>query len=364
MSGLTIPFVGVKRQYDNLRSEILDATDRVLRTGQLMDGNNTIEFEHWLAKRNETSYAITCHSCTQALEIIASWYRKNITDINQPRAIVPTFTFPATANALIRAGWDLYFVDVDRYGLLDFYKIPQGQKFDLVTLVGIFGAAIPKKSLNIPLPWIIEDAAQHWLSDNCQRVATSALSFDPTKNLPNFGNGGAVVTNNRDLRDYAKSWRTHGRPHREVIGSNSRMSEVDCAQMLIKTMYIDEWQKRRAAIAKYWGELFEKASVTTLINKENFKTHSFHKFVIEIDNRDIVKDELHREKIETKIHYERPLHELPIYREFSGPDLLSSASSLSRRVLSLPIYPELTDLEVDYIAERVISCVGRHRAIK
>jgi len=103
---LSIPFTGLKKQYNQLRTEILDITDEVYRSGQLMSGNYTAEFENWLAKRNHSKYAITCHSGTQALEIIAEYYRTKIS-INPPRVVVPSMTYVATAHAFIRAGWEV-----------------------------------------------------------------------------------------------------------------------------------------------------------------------------------------------------------------------------------------------------------------
>jgi dTDP-4-amino-4,6-dideoxygalactose transaminase len=95
--------------------------------------------------------------------------------------------------------------------------------------------------------------------------------------------------------------------------------------------------------------------VRALIDTNNFATHAFHKFVIDVDQRDVLQRNLALKKIETKIHYEQPLHELPAYVDCSGPDILSVASAMSRRVLSLPFYPELTDLEVEYIIDQVLD---------
>ena len=360
MTGLTIPFVGINRQYNNLRADILDATDTVLRSGQLVGGNYSYEFEHWLARRNRTKYAVTCHSGTQALEIMASWYMQ-IDGGESKTVMLPTLTFPATANAFIRAGWDVYFVDTDRNGILDVNKIPKLTEFTVVVIVGLYGAAVRRDNM---LPWpsyLIEDAAQHWLAADCRRIASAAISFDPTKNFANYGNGGAIVTNDRELYDFALNFRRNGLPGSQSVGTNSRMSEVDCAQMLVKTKYIDAWQERRGKIARYWMEHFKGAGIETLITPENHKEHSYHKFVIEVDNRDAVKSKLAQAKIETKIHYEKPLHEIGVYRQYPGPDIMSCASALSRRVLSLPIYPELTDLEIEYISDQVLDCVSAAR---
>jgi dTDP-4-amino-4,6-dideoxygalactose transaminase len=356
---LSIPFTGLKKQYNQLRTEILDITDEVYRSGQLMSGNYTAEFENWLAKRNHSKYAITCHSGTQALEIIAEYYRTKIS-INPPRVVVPSMTYVATANAFIRAGWEVYLGDTDYHGLLDKKKIPQDLSIQATVLVGLYGASVDhleKKFWATDL--VIEDGAQHWLSNNSQRLGNAtAISFDPMKNLNCYGNGGAIVTEDIDLLEFARNYRNNGRPGGYGIGTNSRMSEVDCAQMMVKTKYIDEWQERRKKIALYWMGRLKGSGIRTLIDSNNFQTHAFHKFVIDVDQRDILQRNLSLKKIETKIHYEQPLHELPAYEKCSGPDILSVASAMSRRVLSLPFYPELTDLEVEYIIDQVLSHVA------
>jgi dTDP-4-amino-4,6-dideoxygalactose transaminase len=211
---------------------------------------------------------------------------------------------------------------------------------------------------------VVEDAAQHWLSHNCDRVGTSAISFDPTKNLCSYGNGGAVLTDDSNLAEFARHWRDNAKPAHDLIGTNSRMSEVDCAQMLVKTKHLDRWQKRRHDIAAYWIERFKDVSgLRTLITTNTLRDHGLQKFVLDIDHRDAIVEHLTLRKIETKIHYRYPLHETGIYTTHcGGPDFFAAASSLARRCVSLPFYPELTDLQVEYIADQVISLVISHAA--
>ena len=355
MNGLKIPFTGLKKQYNTLRTEILDVTDEVLRGGQLMAGNYTAEFENWLARRNHSKYAVTCHSGSQALEIIAEYYRAQ-SSVNPPTVVVPAMTYVATANAFVRAGWNLYIADTDYHGLLDTRKIPTDLSVQATVLVGLYGAAV-----NSDRFWatdlIIEDGAQHWLSNNATRVgAATAISFDPMKNLNAYGNGGAVVTDDIDLLEFAREWCNNGKPGHAMIGTNSRMSEVDLAQLMIKTQYIDAWQKRRANIAMYWVGRLKNSGIRSLIDTHNADTHAYHKFVIDCDARDVLQRNLELKGIETRVHYQEPLHELPAYSDYAGPDILSVASALSRRVLSLPLYPELSDLEVEYIIDSVLDC--------
>ena len=360
MSDLKIAFTGLKKQYNNLRTEILDVTDEVLRSGQLMAGNYTAEFENWLAKRNHSKYAVTCHSGSQALEIIAEYYRLQ-TSVNPPRVVVPSMTYVATANAFVRAGWTVYIADTDKYGLLDKKKIPNDLSIQATVLVGLYGAAV-----NSDRFWatdlIIEDGAQHWLSNNSTRIGNAtAISFDPMKNLNAYGNGGAVVTDDIDLLEFAREWTNNGKPKHTSIGTNSRMSEVESAQLLVKTRHIDAWQARRKNISLYWMGRLKNTGIRSLIDAQNFETHCYHKFVIDVDGRDTLAKNLAIKGIETKIHYREPLHELPAYADYTGPDILSVASALSRRVLSLPIYPELTDLEVEYVIDVVLdSALSTH----
>jgi dTDP-4-amino-4,6-dideoxygalactose transaminase len=355
MNGLKIPFTGLKKQYNNLRSEILDVTDEVLRSGQLMAGNYTAEFENWLARKNHSKYAVTCHSGSQALEIIAEYYRLQ-SSVRPPRVVLPSMTYVATANAFMRAGWDLWICDTDANGILNKDKVPQDLSIQATVLVGLYGAAV-----NADRFWgtdlVIEDGAQHWLSNKCNRVGNAtAISFDPMKNLNAYGNGGAVVTDDIDLLEYAREWINNGKPRHTNIGTNSRMSEVDCAQMMIKTQHIDAWQERRRNICLYWSGRLKNTGIRSLITAQNFETHAYHKFVIDVDSRDILARNLEIKGIETRVHYREPLHELTAYADYHGPDILSVASSLSRRVLSLPLYPELSDLEVEYIIDQVIDC--------
>jgi UDP-2-acetamido-2-deoxy-ribo-hexuluronate aminotransferase len=358
MTGLQIPFTGIKKQYNNLRTEILDATDEVLRSGRLMDGNYTAELENWLAKKNSTKYAVTCHSCTQALEIIAEYYATQSYMPNPPRVLVPAMTYVATINAFRRAGWIVTIVDTDVYGQMDHKKIDREQSVQAIIAVGLYGQSLNRHDYLNNNAMVIEDGAQHWLSDACRRTGSvTAISFDPMKNLNSYGNGGAIVTDDVNMLDFARSWRNNGKPNHQMIGTNSRMSEVDCAQLMVKTRYIDEWQQRRSKIAGYWLERLHGTGVRTLVDESNHNTHAVNKFVIDVDNRDLLKRNLEIRRIETKILAWEPLHELPAYADFSGPDVLSVASSLSRRTLCLPIYPELTDLEVEYVIDSVLDCV-------
>ena len=365
-----IPFINLRLQYDSIRKEILDATDMVLQSGVLMNGPYTQSLEEQLARRINMPNIICVGSGTQALEMIARFHYESFYGITtkSPTVVVPALTYPATINAFISSGWKVIIGDVTPdNGILDISKIEED--FDAVCVVGLYGHPVfddwflrrQEGHTRLAGKIVIEDAAQHWLaSDYSQRPIMKAISFDPTKNLPNYGNGGAIACWDEYTDQWFRMYRDNGKPHTNSYGTNSRMSEVDAAQMLVKLKYLDDWQERRLEIAEYYIQRFkdEAPGVRTFMSDmRNRAMHGLQKFVIEIDHRDRVKDLLYQDGIECKVHYDRPLHEMEPYQSFPGPKMINNASALSRRVLSLPFYPELTDLDIRYIADRVIKRV-------
>ena len=349
---MNIPHFGLKRQYKNLREELLDATDCAMKDGQLVGGHYTRSFEEWLKQRTRTKYAITVHSGTQALEIIARYKKKKHLEIfknniNNPKIRIPNLTYPATLNSLLTAGWEVELVDTDKNGIIDLEN-------SLTGYTCVMGYAGRK-------PWpiagyasanaVIVDGAQHWLVCDGDVGSGMSISFDPTKNLPSSGNGGAIVTNDEQLYLFAATYRDNNKPAFHDVGTNSKMSEQDCAQILVRAKYIDEWQKRRSDIAKYWCDAFRELPFRCLNDTKD--PHAHQKFVMYLPDRNSLHTHLLTDGIDSKVHYEYVLGDLPIGKDLLKPDLLSTSVLLSRGVLSLPMYPELTDQEVDYISDKV-----------
>jgi dTDP-4-amino-4,6-dideoxygalactose transaminase len=179
-----------------------------------------------------------------------------------------------------------------------------------------------------------------------------AISFDPTKNLPSSGNGGAIVTNDQSLYDWTNVMKNNGKLDHYYPGTNSKMSEVECAHLLVRTKHIDSWQNRREQIRNYYLDRFVEMPFRCL--SEPFDKHADQKFVIYTQDRNELHQHLTDNKIESRIHYPYALSELPIAKDIiKKPDLISTSIALSRGVLSLPIYPELTDSEVEAVADTV-----------
>lgn len=345
----TIPFFGLARQYRNLKDELLNATDQVLKSGVLMNGEYTSKFETWLAIKTSTSYAITVHSGTQALEIIAKYHvepYKSTFDII-PKVLIPNISYVATLNAFLNAGWEIELVDTDNNGLIDIGPEKLDDVVNSVCLVGLYGANPKGRSI---FNSTFVDGAQHWLvADNVGEAM--AISFDPTKNLPSTGNGGAIVTNDRQLWEFAYSYRSNGKPEHDVYGTNSRMSEQECAQILVRAKHLDRWQWRRKEIRHYYLDEFKNLPLRCL--SRDHLVHADQKFAVYTDKRDGLQMYLKDKGVETKIHYEKALSEHPIAMNLPRPDMLSTSIMLTRGLLSLPIYPELSDSEVEYVASQV-----------
>jgi dTDP-4-amino-4,6-dideoxygalactose transaminase len=349
---MNIPHFGLARQYKNIGEELLDATHRALKDGCLVGGHYTRSFEEWLKNRTRTKYAITVHSGTQALEIIARYkkIKHQETYKEKPKVRIPNLTYPATMNAFINADWDIELADTDKNGIIT--REPRvGGIYDC--LVGLYGRRPWPDATYQDSHGVIVDGAQHWLECGGNVGSGMAISFDPTKNLPASGNGGAIVTNDAHLYTFATNYRDNSKPYFHDTGTNSKMSEQDCAQLLVRVKYIDEWQARRKKISEYWCNRFSELPISCL-NDTRFP-HAVQKFVMYMPDRNSLHTHLLTDGIDSKIHYEYVLGDLPSAKNLVKPDMLSTSVMLSRGVLSLPIYPELTDNEVEYIAEKVIK---------
>jgi dTDP-4-amino-4,6-dideoxygalactose transaminase len=351
MSGYLIPHFGLVRQHNYLREELLEATDLVLQSGQLIAGEYTKKFEEWLQNKVGCRYASVTHCGTQALEFIAGYYYNNWFlegGNDSPTIRIPNLTYPATLNAFMNTGWNVELVDTDNIGII---KTPEDSYDSYVKyscFVGLYGA-LPNKLIHNNT---IVDGAQHWLAYSTFSGLPTALSFDPTKNLYASGNGGAVLTDDHLLYEFVEEFKNNGKQSHKYAGTNSKMSELDCAHLLVRAKYIDEWQERRKQIRLYYLERFKDLPIKCL--SRGIERHADQKFVIYLSNRNELHDYLLAHGIESKIHYPYALSELPIAADIDiKSDLLSTSVMLSRGVLSLPMHSELTDSEIEAVSDAV-----------
>jgi dTDP-4-amino-4,6-dideoxygalactose transaminase len=365
MSGSKIPFFGVDRQYKELREEIIDAIDEVYLTGRALDGPVTTAFEEAIARRCNRQWAAAVGSCTQGLI-----FAQQACVPRESRVLIPTLSFAATLNSVIYAGHEPIFCDTDQNALLDLETMDMaltGAGVDAIMYANLFGHIIDYDKLRLQTEFfnndifVIEDAAQSFGATYKSRPSgslghVSVLSFDPTKNLNNYGSGGMVLTDSYSIYESIIDLRDNGKKtHHEGFGTNSKMSEADCAAMLVKLGHFDEWQARRTAIAEYYTQ--ELDGYVDVVGPGPDVESAWSKFVIRLTERHGLKEYLHEEGIETRFNYDKPLFELPVGYNFIdyARDLFRESTAFSRECLSLPIYPEMTDSEVETVAESVIN---------
>jgi dTDP-4-amino-4,6-dideoxygalactose transaminase len=343
-----IKFTGLGRQYAALREELVEAADQVLLTGQVLDGEFTARFEEEIAKRCQRKYAIAVNSGTQAL--IFAQQALGLTGT----VTIPTISFAATLNSVVSAGLVPVYSETSVPGMM----FPKAYATDAIMYVNLFGNVLDYnrlRALNPNTP-IIEDAAQSFgaaseAGPSGKLGTVSVLSFDPTKNLPNYGSGGMVLTDDPAVAARVCNLRNNGKESgHTVAGTNSKMSEVDCAQMLVKLGHFDQWQKRRHEIADYYADRICIDALPILPGM--LVTHAWHKYVIRTRNRNQLQQWLGSKDIETKIHYAQALSDLAVspVTNYCPVTEMHKATALS-----LPIYPELTDAEVEYVAASVNS---------
>ena len=370
-----IPFFGVDRQYNNLREEILDATDKVYASGRVLDGTYTRQFEKTIAKMTERRYACAVGSCTQALifalrAVDNEWFRGS-----RNKVLISAQSFVATINSVIEAGFDPVFCDVDaQTGLMDLSTIPvHADELAAIMYVNLFGNILNQEQLitymemfseeKIP---VIEDAAQSFGAyyrgvPSGKLGDVSCLSFDPTKNLNNYGSGGMILTDDPAIWELVNDYHDNGKGNEHIqSGTNSKMSEADCAQMLVKLKYFDQGQARRKEIAEYYTE--ELDGLVGIPPIDMNVEHAWSKYVIHHHSRSSLYTDLLNMGVETRINYETPLHQQSVAFSFTSFDtragILEGAENFSRTCLSLPIYPELEDYEVEYVVDAIKQNIG------
>ncbi len=209
-------------------------------------------------------------------------------------------------------------------------------------------------------------AQAHGARRSSRRAGTfgdaAAFSFYPTKNLGALGDAGAVVTSNRRLADRVRRLRAYGGngDGASVRGRNSRLDPLQAAVLRTKLLFLDAWNARRSELAERYDEELAGLPVTLPTPAERGE-HVHHLYVVRAKERNSLRGRLARRGVSTLVHYERPIHRHPAYRVLARPGRLRTSERLSTEVLSLPLYPELRDEEVEYVIDAVHSSFPRLR---
>ena len=365
---MQVPFGDLRRQYDSIRNEIDSAIKRVLERGWFVLGTEVEEFERRFASYLGVEHVIGVGSGTEALHLalVACGITAGDEVITAANTCVPT------VSAISFAGAIPVLVDVDQESFnLDPTKLESaitartravvpvhlyGQTADLDPILSLCAAK------GIP---VIEDTAQgHGATYKSRKLGTigtaGCFSFYPSKNLGAFGDGGAVVTRDAALAARLRRLRNYGeevRYYHRTKGFNSRLDELQAAILSVKLEYLDRWNSRRSQIASVYDESIHNRLITKP-NGLGHGEHVYHLYVIRCDRRDELREHLRERGIGTQIHYPVPIHLQDAYRDLGkNAGDFPVSEKCSSTVLSLPLYPELSDAECEYI----VQCVEEFR---
>jgi dTDP-4-amino-4,6-dideoxygalactose transaminase len=366
---LKVPFTDLPRQFKNIESELNDSLRPIFETGGFILGPAVAEFEKSFAFYTDTKYCVTVHSGTAALHLALM-----ALDIGPgDEVITAANSFVATAEAIAFTGATIKLVDVDPITYnIDPLKCEQAisPKTKAIVPVHLYGqtadmdaiVALGKK-YNVR---VIEDACQaHGAQYKGRRAGSLAdlacFSFYPGKNLGAAGEGGAVVTNNLEIAEKIKLLRNHGSAKKyehQIVGHNFRLDSLQAAVLNVKLPYLDGWNEaRRKAASAYSKQLSNLPGIITPKTADENK-HVFHLYVIQAENRDVLKDKLAEVGIETGIHYPIAIHlqEAFAYLNYKEGDFPIS-EALSKKILSLPMFPELQQQHVEAVISQLTNIV-------
>lgn len=365
-----VGFYGHVRQYHGLKDEIDAAISEVLESGSYVMGPTLERFEDELAAYWGTQHAIGCNSGTDAL-----WLAFLALDIGPGDEVITVAnTFFATAEAIWFVGAKPVFVEIDPATCnIDPTKIEAAitDKTKAIVPVHLYGqladmAAIAEIAKKHDL-YVIEDCAQavDATGDGFKSGELSdavCTSFIIQKNLGTFGDSGAIMTNRDDIVDTIRALRNHGSLKRSYhsMGYNSRLDDLHAGILSVKLKKITEWSDRRREIAYMYAEALKDTGLKLPYEMPGYR-HVYHLYVIETDQRDAMLNYLNGKGVDAKTHYPIAIHQQEGYPWGKPADVnvslpLSEKSAAS--VISLPMFPELTQDEIDHVIETVLAWEG------
>lgn len=361
---MKVPFYDMTRQYRAMQSKIDSVVHRVFERAWFVLGEEVQRFEEEFARYLGAAHGVGVGSGTEALHLalLACGVEPGDEVITVPNTAVPTICAITFANAVPM------LVDIDPETFtIDVSKIEAAitTRTKAILPVHLYGqptdmSVILKMAQRHKIK-VIEDACQaHGTLFGNRKVGTfgdvGCFSFYPSKNLGAYGDGGFVCTNDADIADRLRLLRNYGQRRRyyhKIKGFNSRLDEVQAAILRTKLPCLDAVNQRRQQIALYYDELLQGTPVTTP-RRAKYGTHVFHLYVIRAPRRDALKSYLADQKIETMIHYPIPVHLQEAYRDLNIIDeVLPEAEKAAKEIVSLPLYPEITDDEIETVAMNI-----------
>jgi len=360
---MEIPLVDLKANYFSIKEEIDKAISEVIETSSFIQGPQLREFEKNFASYCNSKHCIGTSSGTSALILSLKAH-----GIKQGDEVITTpYTFVATTGSIIEAGAKIKFVDVSNDYLIDASKIKEAitDKTKAIMPVHLYGQhadmdAIKEIAEENNL-LIIEDAAQahgaEYKNKKSPVSTTATFSFYPAKNLGAYGDAGCVVTNDDEIAEKVRMLLDRGRTSKyeyKLLGSNNRLDTIQAAILNAKLKHLDKWVEQRRKNAQTYNQLLSETNNIILPTESKNRKHAYHLYVIRAKEREKLQQHLKKSGIQTGIHYPISLHLQEAYSYLGhkqGDFPVSEAHT--KEILSLPLYPELTEEQISYITEKI-----------
>ena len=370
---MMVPFLDLARQTAALRPELDLAVHRVLEGGTYVGGEEIQAFEHEFARFCGAGYAVGVNSGTDALELALRALGIGAGDevVTAANGCVATVAAIAAAGAVpVLADPDPQTMNLDVAGLEE----ACGPRTRALVPVHLYGRCVDMHSVMAFARerdlLVVEDASQaHGARRDGRRAGTfgdaAAFSFYPTKNLGALGDAGAVVTSSRDVAERVKRLRAYGSAGDGAVerGRNSRLDALQAAVLRVKLNFLGGWNARRRELAERYDEALAALPVQLPAPAAD-GDHVHHLYVVRSADRDSLRARLRERGVTTLVHYDRPIHAHPAYRSLARPGRLRSSERLCAEVLSLPLYPELRDDELELVIGAVRASFPRLRVTR
>jgi len=360
-----IPFVDLKSQYRSIESEIKAQIEKVCEQTDFILGGAVAEFEKAFAQFCGSEYCLGVASGTDALHLALKVLNIGPGD----EVITAANTFVATVLAVSYTGAKPVLADVnaENYNIdLDKIEDKINPRTKAIIPVHLYGRMVDMEKLisladkyNLK---IVEDACQaHGAQYRGKKAgafgALGCFSFYPGKNLGAYGDGGAVTTSDKELYEKIKMLRNYGSPkkyHHDIVGYNSRLDTIQAAILNVKLKYLEEWNRKRLSNAKLYNQKLSGIGDLILPQIDGDNSSVFHLYVVRTKKRDELLKYLKANGVQCGVHYPVPIYSLKAYLSLSLTEKdFPVTERLSKEILSLPMYPELTQEQIDFVVDKI-----------